>query len=183
MTCLLLRLDERIDRHRVPLAKKSVARLRISMSSRRRRFSRRSSELGQLVAFQVLGLVAFVGLGQPQPDRGLGQVEVFDDLGHGPVTSQAHLHDLGLEIGRELPPGPRLLLRHVLHHGHPSPGTSPDLGCPPNRSNPNPPITHETYAHVMPDAPGRLRALMDSLFTRETELSLPLEFEAVVRAA
>ncbi|WP_405792544.1 site-specific integrase [Streptomyces sp. NBC_00029] len=44
-------------------------------------------------------------------------------------------------------------------------------------------ITHETYAHVMPDAPGRLRALMDSVFTRETELSLPLEFEAVVQAA
>ena len=47
----------------------------------------------------------------------------------------------------------------------------------------NPRITHETYAHVMPDAPGRLRALMGSVFTRETELSLPLEFEAVVQAA
>ncbi|MFJ3516913.1 MULTISPECIES: tyrosine-type recombinase/integrase [unclassified Streptomyces] len=47
----------------------------------------------------------------------------------------------------------------------------------------DPRITHETYAHVMPDAPGRLRALMDSVVTRETELSLPLEFEAVVQAA
>ncbi|MFE1875816.1 tyrosine-type recombinase/integrase [Streptomyces sp. NPDC059496] len=49
----------------------------------------------------------------------------------------------------------------------------------------DPCITHETYAHVMPDAPGRLRALMDSVFTRETELSLPLEFEFedVVEAA
>ncbi|MFE2326494.1 hypothetical protein ACFXD5_21615 [Streptomyces sp. NPDC059385] len=47
----------------------------------------------------------------------------------------------------------------------------------------DPRITHETYAHVMPDAPRRLRALMDSVFTRETELSLPLEFEAVVQAA
>ncbi|MFF3624968.1 hypothetical protein [Streptomyces sp. NPDC002467] len=49
----------------------------------------------------------------------------------------------------------------------------------------DPRITHETYAHVMPmpDALGRLRALMDSVFTRETELSLPLEFEAVVQAA
>ncbi|MFJ6484582.1 MULTISPECIES: tyrosine-type recombinase/integrase [unclassified Streptomyces] len=47
----------------------------------------------------------------------------------------------------------------------------------------DPRITHETYAHVMPDTPGRLRALMDSVFTRETELSLPLEVEAVAQAA
>ncbi len=37
--------------------------------------------------------------------------------------------------------------------------------------------------HVTPDAPGRLRALIKSVFTRETELSLPLEFETVVQAA
>ncbi|MFE2164954.1 tyrosine-type recombinase/integrase [Streptomyces sp. NPDC059447] len=46
----------------------------------------------------------------------------------------------------------------------------------------DPRITQETYAHVMRDAPGRLWALMDSVFTGETELSLPLEFEAVVQA-
>src|SRR5262249_58996147 len=39
----LLRLDEPIAVHRVSLAKKAVARLRISTSSRSRRFSRRSS--------------------------------------------------------------------------------------------------------------------------------------------
>src|SRR5262245_46600140 len=39
----LLRLDERIHRHRVSPAKKAVARLRISTSSRSLRFSRRSS--------------------------------------------------------------------------------------------------------------------------------------------
>src|SRR5947207_15431068 len=39
----LLRLDERVNVHRVPSAKKAVARLRISTSSRSRRFSRRSS--------------------------------------------------------------------------------------------------------------------------------------------
>src|SRR5207247_808758 len=38
----LLRLDERVDGHRVSLAKKAVARLRISTSSRSCRFSRRS---------------------------------------------------------------------------------------------------------------------------------------------
>ncbi|WP_420716656.1 tyrosine-type recombinase/integrase [Streptomyces sp. WM6368] len=47
----------------------------------------------------------------------------------------------------------------------------------------DPRITHETYAHVMPNAPGRPRALMDSVFTGEVELSLPLEFEAVMQAA
>src|SRR5665213_2781566 len=42
VTCNLLRLDEGIQPHRVSLAKKIVARLRISTSSRRERFSRRS---------------------------------------------------------------------------------------------------------------------------------------------
>ncbi|MFF9336825.1 tyrosine-type recombinase/integrase [Streptomyces albogriseolus] len=47
----------------------------------------------------------------------------------------------------------------------------------------DPRITHQTYAHVMPDAPERLRSLMDAVFTMQTELDLPLEFEAVVEAA
>ena len=40
----LLRLDERIDVHRVSFTKKAVARLRISTSSRSRWFSRRSAD-------------------------------------------------------------------------------------------------------------------------------------------
>src|SRR5215216_7238139 len=40
----LLRLDERIDVHRVSFTKKAVARLRISTSSRSRRFSRRNAD-------------------------------------------------------------------------------------------------------------------------------------------
>src|SRR5918993_1422025 len=40
----LLRLDERIQVHRVSFAKKAVARLRISTSSRSRRFSRRNAD-------------------------------------------------------------------------------------------------------------------------------------------
>ncbi|MFJ5974626.1 tyrosine-type recombinase/integrase [Streptomyces sp. NPDC093060] len=47
----------------------------------------------------------------------------------------------------------------------------------------DPRITHQTYAHVMPDAPERLRRLMDAVFTMQTELNLPLEFEAIVEAA
>ncbi|WP_078963322.1 tyrosine-type recombinase/integrase [Streptomyces durhamensis] len=47
----------------------------------------------------------------------------------------------------------------------------------------DPRITHQTYAHVMPDAPERLRSLMDAVFTMQTDLNLPLEFEAVVEAA
>lgn len=46
----------------------------------------------------------------------------------------------------------------------------------------DPKITHQTYAHVMPDAPDRLRTVMDSVFNLETELALPLEFEALVEA-
>jgi integrase len=43
--------------------------------------------------------------------------------------------------------------------------------------------THQTRTHVMPDAPERLRSLMDAVFTMQTEFNLPLEFEAVVEAA
>lgn len=46
----------------------------------------------------------------------------------------------------------------------------------------DPRITHQTYAHVMPDAPERLRSLMDAVFTMQSELDLPLEFEAVIEA-
>lgn len=47
----------------------------------------------------------------------------------------------------------------------------------------DPKVTLQTYAHVMPDAPDRLRSVMDAVFNLETELSLPLEFEAVLEAA
>ncbi|MEU6772449.1 hypothetical protein [Streptomyces sp. NPDC046759] len=46
----------------------------------------------------------------------------------------------------------------------------------------DPGITHQTYAHVMPDAPGRLRSLMDAVFTMQIELDPPRKFEAVVEA-
>lgn len=35
----------------------------------------------------------------------------------------------------------------------------------------------------MPDAPERLRSLMDAVFAMQTELNLPLEFVAVVEVA
>ncbi|WP_329404444.1 tyrosine-type recombinase/integrase [Streptomyces melanogenes] len=47
----------------------------------------------------------------------------------------------------------------------------------------DPKITYQTYAHVMPDAPQRLRTVMDSVFNLDAELSLPLSFEALVEAA
>ncbi|QNA71999.1 tyrosine-type recombinase/integrase [Streptomyces sp. So13.3] len=47
----------------------------------------------------------------------------------------------------------------------------------------DPRTTHRTYAHVMPDAPERLRTVMDSTFNLEAEVILPLEFEAVHEAA
>ncbi|MFE4583102.1 hypothetical protein, partial [Streptomyces chartreusis] len=43
MTCGFLRLDERVHVHRVSIAKKAVARRRMSTSSRSLRFSRRSA--------------------------------------------------------------------------------------------------------------------------------------------
>lgn len=47
----------------------------------------------------------------------------------------------------------------------------------------DPRITLDTYAHVMPDAPQRLRSLMDAVFARQTELTLPQEFDALVTTA
>ncbi|WP_330300636.1 hypothetical protein [Streptomyces sp. NBC_00503] len=47
----------------------------------------------------------------------------------------------------------------------------------------DPKITYQTYAHVMPDAPQRLRTVMDSVFALESELTLPLSFEALTEAA
>ncbi|MCX4776186.1 tyrosine-type recombinase/integrase [Streptomyces sp. NBC_01264] len=47
----------------------------------------------------------------------------------------------------------------------------------------DPKITYQTYSHVMPDAPQRLRTVMDSVFTLESELTLPLSFEALAEAA
>ncbi|MFI5761572.1 tyrosine-type recombinase/integrase [Streptomyces sp. NPDC051563] len=47
----------------------------------------------------------------------------------------------------------------------------------------DPKITYQTYAHVMPDAPQRLRTVMDSVFALESELTLPLSFEALAEAA
>lgn len=47
----------------------------------------------------------------------------------------------------------------------------------------DPKITYQTYAHVMPDAPQRLRAVMDAVFTLDSALSLPLSFEALAEAA
>ncbi|MFF6945541.1 tyrosine-type recombinase/integrase [Streptomyces lavendulae] len=45
----------------------------------------------------------------------------------------------------------------------------------------DPKITLQTYAHIMPDAPSRLQAVMDGVFLHE--LDLPLEFDAFVEAA
>ncbi|MEU8546290.1 hypothetical protein AB0C81_04675 [Streptomyces roseoverticillatus] len=47
----------------------------------------------------------------------------------------------------------------------------------------DPKIIHQTYAHIMPDAPQRLRTVMDSVFMLETELRLPLQFDALVEVA
>ncbi|MFF0700172.1 tyrosine-type recombinase/integrase [Streptomyces tendae] len=43
----------------------------------------------------------------------------------------------------------------------------------------DPKVTLQTYAHVMPDAPDRLRAVMDAVFRLETEVVLPLEFSTI----
>src|SRR5215203_2971031 len=97
---------------------------------------------GQLVAFgagqpaiTAAPGIAF-GLADPFADRGLGQVEVPDDLPDRAVTALAQLHDLGLELGRERPARTRLLTFHDLHDGHPPRRSTPDRRCPSKRVRP-----------------------------------------------
>jgi hypothetical protein len=112
-----LRLDERVHAHRVSFAKKAVARLRISTSSRSRRLSRRSCASfcrSVLQAAVLTGTGITLALLQPLPDRSLGQVEVFRDLTNRPVAALAQLNDLGLELRGEGAAAPGLL-PHALH--------------------------------------------------------------------
>jgi hypothetical protein len=79
----LLRLDERVDVHRVSFAKKAVARLRNSTSSRSLRFSARSwasslRSAGQAIVLPGPGVP--LGLLDLLPHRGLGQVEILRDV-------------------------------------------------------------------------------------------------------
>src|SRR5580658_10435470 len=80
-----------------------------------------------------------LGLGDPGPHCGLGQVKVAGDLPDRAVTSPAPLHDLRLELRRERPAAARLLPLHGLHDEHPSArGRTPDGECPSNRRKPRP---------------------------------------------
>ena len=136
----LLRLDERVDVHRVSLAKKAVARLRISTSSRSRRFSRRSSASSCRSSVvrppSLAGPRVAFGLLDPLPHRGLGQVKVLRDLADGPVPALAQLNDLGLELRGERTAAPGLL-PHALHDRTSFRGQTPDDGCPSKRVRPN----------------------------------------------
>ncbi|MEX2984274.1 tyrosine-type recombinase/integrase [Streptomyces sp. C36] len=81
---------------------------------------------------------------------------------------------------------PRKVKPHWLRHFFASAALS--KGVPVNEvaewlGHRDPKITLQTYAHIMPDAPSRLQAVMDSVFSCEVELDLPLGFDAFVEAA
>src|SRR5918993_2612872 len=61
------------------------------------------------------------------------------DLPDRAVAPTAQLDDLGLELGRERPPRPRLAGFHALHDGHPPRGTTSDVGVRQTRSGPGSP--------------------------------------------
>ncbi len=95
--------------------------LRMSTSSRRRRFSRRSaaSSSRSLLVRPSRWPGIDLGLLRPVTHRGLGRIEVLGDLTDRAVTASAQLDDLRLELGRERATRARLLLPRVLHDGHP----------------------------------------------------------------
>ncbi len=139
VTCGLLRLDEGVQLHRVSLAKKTVARLRISTSSLRERFSRRNRVSSSLLLGGQAGAFALVDLGlfHPGAHVGLGQIEVPGHLADAAIAAPAQLDDLSLELRSERATRTRLLPLHGLHFGHPLRGCAPDGGCPSNRRKPS----------------------------------------------
>jgi hypothetical protein len=78
------------------------------------------------------------GRSTDRSDRAPGAGRV-GDLPDRAVAPTAQLDDLGLELGRERPPRPRLAGFHALHDGHPPRGTTSDIGVRQTRSGPGPP--------------------------------------------
>nr|WP_229868938.1 hypothetical protein [Streptomyces chryseus] len=138
VVALLLRLDERVHRHRVSFAKKAVARFEdVDVRAQAAVLPPRRGQLLALAAGQSVSLARVdLGLFDPVPHRSLGQIEVLGYLTDRAVTTPAQLDDLGLELRRERTTRARLLLPHALHDGHPPGGRTPDLECPSKRIKP-----------------------------------------------
>jgi len=91
-----------------------------------------TTQLSQLVALgggEAVRTAAGVqvGLADPGPDRGLGQIQLAGDLADHLAGRADQLDDFSVVLGREEPSG-----RDI---GLPSRGQGPHLGCPPDRVN------------------------------------------------
>lgn len=122
--------------HRVSFAKKAVARLRCqrppgACGSRTATRPAPHVHCWSAISFTRVDL----GLVDPRPNCGLGEIEVLGDLSDRAVTTTAQLDDLGLELRRER--ATRLLLPDALHDGRPPGAEASHLGCPSKEIKPS----------------------------------------------
>ncbi|MGW2398853.1 tyrosine-type recombinase/integrase [Kitasatospora sp. NPDC001664] len=101
------------------------------------------------------------------------------EVGEGPLHRSA---DRALELAGITRPIAPHWLRHffasaALGNGVPANEVAEWLG------HRDPKIALQAYAHIMPDAPERLRTVIDGVFLQELELNLPLKFDVLVEAA
>ncbi len=136
----LLRLDERVDVHRVSLTKKAVARLRISTASRSRRFSRRnaaSSWRSVLVSPPSRRVPASRSAWRTHSRTAVSVRS--KSRATCPIERSPRWHSStisALNSGVNDRARARLLAFHGLHDGHPLRGSAPDGGCPSKRASP-----------------------------------------------
>ncbi|MEU9795021.1 site-specific integrase [Streptomyces sparsogenes] len=117
------------------------------------------------------------------PNRMVGDY-LFSNAGRTNIASPSYMtrwwtaaiKDAGLQ---------RNVKRHWLRHFFASAALS--RGVPVHEvaewlGHTDPRVTYQMYSHVMPDAPERLRVLMDSVFTGVEALELPQEFETTESA-
>ena len=109
---LLLRLDERVAVHRVSLTRRKPSPAGSHVLPQPAVLPAQLSQLPPLGAGQAAilpGPRVPLGLPDPLPHRGLGQVEVLRDLAGRTVPTLAQLDDLGLELRSERAAAPGLL--------------------------------------------------------------------------
>jgi hypothetical protein len=163
-----LRLDERVDVHRVCVTKKAVARLRISRSSRSLRHSRRSrtssSRFALVSAPSTRGTRVPLGLLHPRPHRGLSQVEVPRDLAYRPIPLWHNSTISALNSGVNERRGRGFFLPMLSVVGHPSWGEPLMIDVRQSGSGPG-----------APGLDGRLGQALDSLMPTDESGLAPKE--------
>ncbi|MFD7738016.1 tyrosine-type recombinase/integrase [Kitasatospora sp. NPDC059800] len=146
----------------------------------------RSVPIPPIISQKVLEHVAEFGTYRVEegPNRMAGDY-LFSNLGQSNILMYS-LVDRLWRKARKSAGVTRKITTHWLRHFFASAALS--KGVPVNEvaewlGHRDPKITYQTYAHIMPDAPQRLRTVMNGVFLQELELDLPLEYDTFIEAA